>query len=83
MVSLSLLVIRVAPEGCIWHKDGEDRLTHYEKGTPAFEGARKLAIPSRGAFAERSSPSRADSLAPLSAPLTAAGRSAHFSAKKE
>ena len=34
------------------------RSTHYEKGARAFEGARKLAIPSRGILADRSSPSR-------------------------
>ena len=57
------------------------RLTHYKKA-PRLRGPRKLAIPSRGILAERSSSSRVR-FAAKNALLTAAGRSAHFSAKKE
>ena len=61
---------------------GEDNgLTHYKKA-PRLRGPRKLAIPSRGILAERSSSSRVR-FAAKNALLTAAGRSAHFSAKKE
>jgi hypothetical protein len=40
-------------------------------------------IPSRGIFAERSSPSRHAPLAPFGAPLTAAGALHHLSARRE
>jgi hypothetical protein len=57
------------------------RLTHYKKA-PRLRGSRKLAIPFRGILAERSLRSRVR-FAAKNALLTAAGRSAHSSAKKE
>jgi len=57
-------------------------ITHCKKA-PRLWRSWELAIPSRGIFAERSSPSRVRFARAFAAPLTAAGRSAHLSARKE
>jgi len=67
---------------CGWHVPRDKEQT--AGGSNLRNPGTSVAIPSRGILAERSSPSRVRFAAPNSgAPLTAAGRSAHLSAKKE
>src|ERR1700746_796746 len=61
-------------------RDRSSRLTHYEKPPSLGQGISPF-LPC-GILADRSSPSRVR-FAAKDAPLTAAGRSAHLSAKKE